>query len=214
MIRINLLSVREAEHEAGRRRDERLVVLGAALLVTALLGAELTSRLRLVPIRAEHRRLVTEVAALDQQTKELNQLEQQRGELEEKLKTIAQLEARKVGPVQVLSNLGDAAPNELWLLEFTENGGLGTISGLALDNQTIAAFMRNLARSPYFSNVDLVETTQSEQDGVPLKRFIVNARLSYSGKPLPPAPANLKFPEASKQPPTAPKPNGRKGNRA
>ncbi len=196
MIRINLLSAREAEDEAGRRRDERIVVVGAVALVAVLLGAELTSRLRLVPIRAQSERLTKEVAALEEKTKELNALEAQRGELEEKLKTIAQLEARKVGPVQVLANLSDAAPEELWLLEFTESGGLGTVSGLALDNQTIAAFMRNLGSSAYFSNVDLVETTQSEQDGVPLKRFIINARLSYTGKPLPPAPTGLKFPEA------------------
>jgi type IV pilus assembly protein PilN len=200
VIRINLLSAREAADEAGRRRDERLVVIGAVALVGVLLAAELTSRIRLVPIRSQMARLTTEVAALEEKTKELNALEAQRGELEEKLKTIATLEARKVGPVQVLANLGDAAPDALWLLEFTESGGLGTVSGLALDNQTIATFMRNLGSSPYFSNVDLVEATQSEQDGVPLKRFIVNARLSYTGKPLPPAPAGLKFPDPSTQP--------------
>lgn len=214
MIRINLLSVREAEHEAGRRRDERMLVLSAALLITFLLAVEVTSRLRLVPIRSEHQQLVTEVAALDSKTKELTELEAQRGELQEKLKTIALLEERKVGPVQVLSNLSDAAPDQLWLLEFTEFGGLGTITGLALDNQTIAEFMRTLGSSPYFSSVDLVETTQSEQNGVPLKRFIINARLSYSGKTLGPAPTDLKYPEPSKQLPPGPVPNARKGNRA
>ena len=78
----------------------------------------------------------------------------------------------------------------------------------------IADFMRKLDSSPYFDSVDLVETAQSELDGVQLKHFVVNARLSYSGKALGSAPRNLKFPEPSKQ--NGPKrrtPAQRKGNR-
>ena len=99
--------------------------------------------------------------------------------------------------MNVLSDLSHAAPEQVWLLEFKESGGLATISGLGLDDQTIANFMRKLDGSPYFDGVDLVETQQSEQDGVQLKRFVVNARLSYSGKDLGSAPRNLKFPEPS-----------------
>src|SRR6185369_11630022 len=96
-----------------------------------------------------------------------------------------------------------------------EVGGLATISGLGLDDQTIANFMRNLGKSRYFDNVDLVETLQSEQDGVQMKRFVVNARLSYAGKSLGPAPRDLKFPEPSRQPngKQQRKPPQRRGNR-
>ncbi len=115
--------------------------------------------------------------------------------------------------MRVLADLSDATPQQVWLLEFTENGGAATITGLALDNQTIATLMRNLAGSPFFTDVDLVETTQSEQDGVALKKFVLRARLSYSGKPLPPAAPDLKYPEPSRQAPSPPD-RARKGNRA
>ena len=49
----------------------------------------------------------------------------------------------------------------------------------------------------------------TSQDGIQLKRFVVNARLSYSGKALGAPPRDLKFPEPSKG--GAKK---RKGNRA
>jgi hypothetical protein len=74
--------------------------------------------------------------------------------------------------------------------------------------------MRNLGASPYFDGVDLVETTQSEQDGVQLKRFVVNARLSYSGKTLGAAPRDLKFPAPPKDGGKRKAPPPRKGNRA
>ena len=162
-----------------------------------LAGIEVGSRMQLGPLKKEYAKLQSDIVALDKKSAELAQLETEKKDLEEKLKTIATLEAKKVGPVNVLSDLSDAAPEQVWLLEFKESGGLATITGLGLDDQTIANFMRNLDGSPYFDGVDLVETAQSEQDGVQLKRFVVNARLSYSGKALGAAPRNLKFPEPS-----------------
>src|SRR5262249_14284370 len=140
MIRINLLSVREAERDAGRRNEQRLLVLGVVFIITVVAALEVGSRMQLSPLRAELQRLEADVAQLDAKNKELTALEAQRKDLEQKVKTIGVLEQKKVGPVQVLADLGDATPDQLWLLEFTELGGAATITGLALDNQTIAAF--------------------------------------------------------------------------
>jgi hypothetical protein len=60
---------------------------------------------------------------------------------------------------------------------------------VALDNQTIAVFMRQLQASKYFFEVDLVETSQSEPlRGVAnnnavggFKKFTIKARLDYLG---------------------------------
>ena len=211
MIRINLLPVREVEREAGRRQETRLVYLSAVLVLVVLAGVEVASRLRLVPLKKEYARLQSDIVALDKKSEQLAKLETERKDLEEKLKTIATLEAKKVGPVNVLADLSDAAPEQVWLLEFKESGGLATISGLGLDDQTIANFMRTLDASPYFADVDLVETAQSELEGVQLKRFVVNARLSYSGKALGSAPRNLKFPEPTNKGGPKRKPGQRRG---
>lgn len=211
MIRINLLPVREVEREAGRRQETRLVYLSAVLVLVVLAGIEVASRMRLAPLKQEYARLQADIVALDKKSEQLAKLETERKDLEEKLRTIASLEAKKIGPVNVLADLSDAAPDQVWLLEFKESGGLATISGLGLDDQTIANFMRKLDASPYFANVDLVETAQSELDGVQLKRFVVNARLSYSGKALGAAPRNLKFPEPTNKGGTKRKPGQRRG---
>ena len=213
MIRINLLSVREVAREEGRRQEKRLVALGATLMLAALIAVDVGSRMRLTPVRAEHRNLQTELNALDVKTKELADLERLRGELGEKLKTIELLEQRRVGPVQILADLSDAAPEQVWLLDFTEINGAATITGHALDNQTIATFMRNLAGSPYFATVDLVESTQEDQEGVQLKRFVLNARLSYAGKPIEQSP-EVKYPDPPKGTSPAQQRRNRKGNRA
>jgi type IV pilus assembly protein PilN len=198
MIRINLLSARESEREVGRRTEGRLIVLGAMLAVTMLLGVEVWSRMRLIPVRAEYADLQAQIKVLDIKTAELTELQKSKTELDEKLKTIGSLQQKKVGPANVLADLSDAAPEHVWLLEFTEDNGAATITGFAFDNQTIAVFMRNLSTSKYFTDVDLVETTQTDQKEIQLKKFVVKARLSYTGQPLAPASPNLKYPEPAK----------------
>jgi len=207
MIRINLLSVREAEIEVGRRTEGRLIVLGAALAATVLFALEVWSRLAISPLRTEFAELTTRVKQLDAQTVELTELQKKKSELDAKLATINELQHRRVGPAKVLADLGDAAPEQVWLLDFTEDNGAATITGLAYDNQTIASFMRNLATSKYFVDVDLVETTQTAQKDIQLKKFVVKARMSYTGQPsTPAAPGTKQHPEAPKG--GAPAPGG------
>jgi len=198
MIRINLLSVRDAEREVGRRTEGRLIVLGGVLAVTVLFAVEVWSRLAMSPLRSEYAELTTRVKVLDAQTAELTELQKKRSELDAKLKTIEGLQQRRVGPAKVLADLSDAAPEQVWLLDFTEDNGAVTVTGLAFDNQTIAAFMRNLGASKYFVDVDLVETTQTTQKDAQLKKFVVKARLSYGGQPTAPAAPGSKHPESPK----------------
>jgi type IV pilus assembly protein PilN len=67
----------------------------------------------------------------------------------------------------------------LWLTEFKETGGNLTITGVAVDNQTIAEFLKALASHAYFNNTELVETTQNQQAGLPPRRFLIKAQLNY-----------------------------------
>jgi len=55
-----------------------------------------------------------------------------------------------------------------------------SISGMAVDNQTIAGFLKALAASPYFENVELGETTQVEKNKQStLKKFVMRSKLLY-----------------------------------
>lgn len=118
-------------------------------------------------------------------TKEVGQLEKNKKDLEAKLKVIADLQRKKMGPVHILDNLSASTPEQLWLTEFVDTAGSVSFTGMAVDNQTIASLLRALSGSSYFSNVDLVETSRMEQTGglPPLMKFMVKAQLTYSGRP-------------------------------
>lgn len=190
MIRINLMPRAEARRQAARARDRQVGILILAALVAIIALTEFFTRRTANRVQAEADAHQAELAQLSQKHNAAIQLDRKRKELEAKVQTIKVLERQRKGPVHVLDDLGAATPDTLWLTEMRESGGMVTLMGRGLDNQTIAMFMRNLSASPYFTNVDLVETKQVEDGQAKLKEFSIRANVLYGGRPLPtPAPA-------------------------
>lgn len=202
MIRINLLPLKEAELSAGRRNQVSLIALGATIALLIMIVPYMNQSRQLSNIDGERVRLESEIARYNLQVKEVAQLEQLRRDVQSKLQVVRDLNDKRVGPARVLRDLSLATPDNLWLLDFNEGNGNATLTGMALDNETIARFMRQLSASPYFVGVDLVET--SRRDGsadlppagpsaatpVSFTRFIVKATIDYFGRNGQPPPGS------------------------
>jgi type IV pilus assembly protein PilN len=197
MIRINLLPVKQAA-QAERQRQE-LIRAGLALALLVALGVAIRIQQGRELAAAESRIAQIEEAlkALDSQVRDVNDLDAKKKALDSKLKVIADLGRKRVGPVGVMSDLAKATPDRVWLTDFTEAGGGATITGQAVDNQIVAVFLGNLSGSPYFTNVDLVETTQDQTGEIKLRKFIVKSQINYA------AAAGEKKAEASQGKPQA-----------
>jgi type IV pilus assembly protein PilN len=180
MIRINLLPVEEAQRAAGRRQELALGSLVIAVAVLGLVAAHLWQGVRVGSARRELRRLTQELVTIQGPYTDALKTEQQKQELREKLRVIGQLEAKKVGPVRILADLSAATPDKLWLTEFADTGGALKLTGLGVDEQTVADFLRRLGTLPFFQSVDLDETSQVDQDGAKLKKFVIHAQIDYS----------------------------------
>ena len=183
MIRVNLLPVKQIKAEVSRRRD--LIVGGMALGLTALiiLGAYIYQSYRISKLQNEIATARSEIKALDVRVKEFGELQKKLKEFESKHKIIQDLNQRKAGPVRVMESLSAATPPTLWLTEFKETGGKLVISGLAVDNQTVADFLKALATFHYFRDVELVETTEGGPGSGPLKKFSLKSLISYQPQP-------------------------------
>lgn len=196
MIRINLLPVREIEAKVGRRQEALVggACLGVLLLIAAAVYAYQTRQLS--NLEGELAELQQQITQLNARVREVGDMQRRVVELKEKNKIIADLNTKRTGPVQVMESLSGATPSRLWLTEFKETGGNVTVNGFAADNQTIADFLKTLARIPNFKNVELVESMQSDQDSAPLKKFIIKSNVNYqapsaAGKSEP-APSTVK----------------------
>jgi type IV pilus assembly protein PilN len=179
MIRINLLPVEEAQRAAGRRQELALGTLVIAVALLGLVAAHLWQGVRVSSARREVRRLTQEIASIEGPYSDALRIEQQKQELREKLRVIGQLEAKKVGPVRILADLSTATPDKLWLTEFADANGTLKLTGLGVDEQTVADFLRRLGTLTFFQSVDLDETSQVTQDGAKLKKFVIRGQIDY-----------------------------------
>jgi type IV pilus assembly protein PilN len=190
MIRINLLPIKEAQRALGRRQQLSVALLSVSVALLVMVVPYVLQGRRFAQLDREIEQLNTEIARYNEQTREVRDLEKKRAELQAKLRVIDDLKQKRVGPVRVFEDLSGATPQKLWLVSFSEVNAQAELRGFALDNQTIATFMRQMQSSPYFYEVDLVETSQSEpvrgaagaEIGVGFKRFIIKARLDYLGR--------------------------------
>ncbi len=179
MIRINLLPSDEAKRAAGRRQDLAVgaLLLGGVVLLLAL--AHAWQQARIMAANRGLRRVEQQLAAIQGPYAEATRMEHQKKELRDKLRVIAELEQKKVGPVKMLADLSASTPDKLWLTDFEETNGTVKLAGLGVDEQTIADFMRRLGTSPVFRVVDLAETSLVTQEGVKQKKFVITGQVSY-----------------------------------
>jgi type IV pilus assembly protein PilN len=179
MIRINLLPFKELQAEVSRRRE---ITIGSVLLGTVVLllaGTYLYQTLALSRLESEQAALRSEIEALNLKVKEVGDLQNRIKDFKGKHKIIEELNRKKSGPVLVMESLSNSTPASLWLTELRESGGGVTMNGLAVDNQTVADFMKALSASKHFTGVELIETTQGAGPTADLKKFSIKTGVVY-----------------------------------
>ncbi len=190
MIRVNLLPLKETQRAVGQRQQLSVALLSLSVALLIMVVPFVLQGRKLSRLDDRVATLRQEIIQLNEQTREVHDLDKKKKELAAKLKVIDDLNQRRVGPLHVMEALSTSAPEKLWLVEFAESKGQANITGLALDNQTIAIFLRQLNQSPYFVKVDLDEAAlqsqptrgAAEQSGGVFKRFIIKTGIDYFGQ--------------------------------
>ena len=156
MIRINLLPFRAARKKENIRRQVTVFALCIVFLVLVMFYYTIQLNSTLSKAKQEEARIQAELKTYEETIKKIGELEKKIKEIRAKLDVIKELENNKTGPVYLLDEIATAVPKEkLWLTSLKESGGSLELRGTAMDNETVALFMTNLAKSAHISNVDL-----------------------------------------------------------
>lgn len=178
MIRINLLgeeadnSVKIFLHTVGLSGSLALVLLGCFIFHNSVLG-------HLEEVEQEASFSETTLEKLREKTKRVENLQEAKKLLKEKLTTIARLKLKKTGPVHIVDDLTAAIPERAWMTGIqSKNDGL-QFEGIALDPQTVSSFMSKLEESKWFSTVELVYSSQviDKERDFPLHKFAILVNL-------------------------------------
>jgi type IV pilus assembly protein PilN len=181
MIHINLLPVREERRKAGAR--QLALVLVGALIGSMLLSGAVHWKVRhdISSTRAMAVATQKEIDRFEPQLKQVEEFKKTKAEIEQKLDVIQGLNEARSGPVHMLDELATHTPDRIWISKVSVQGGRMLMEGMSLDNELVALFLTALEESPYFKNVELVETQAKEKDGFRLNAFEVSAVLTAPG---------------------------------
>ena len=178
MITINLLPVREERRKAWARQF--LLIVVAAVAASAGLSATHYWWYR-SEVQAAKNVVASIQRDIDGFAPQLVQVEKFRAakaEIEKKLKVIDELSLARSGPVHLFDEIATHIPDRMWLTRMDVKGQALTIQGVSLDNELVALFLTAMNSSPYFEEVELLQTEAREVGGYKLNAFELSARLS------------------------------------
>ena len=155
----------------------RLVPLLVFLLV-ALGAVGLLQAAKLKSIEDETKKLQQETQKYGPILKEMKQLEQTKQGLENKINIIKNLKRDSSTTVHILDEVAKRVDSQrLWLDSLKQKGNSLNMSGVALDNRTIAQFMESLKESPFIGSVNLSNATLKKVSGRDLKSFSLSCSI-------------------------------------
>lgn len=174
MIRINLLPIKQIKEREKTRKE---VIVFAGSFASLLVGLMLIGYMQSQKING----LQEQIAQLEAKKKsyaliirEIEQLKKMKTELERKIGVIATLQKGAKLTVRVLDEIANRTPSSrVWLKSLSHSEDKLRIDGVALDNETVAQYMKSIKESPFFADADpdLSGTTQTSVSGRNLSSF-------------------------------------------
>jgi type IV pilus assembly protein PilN len=176
VIRVNLAGERRAVKKRAPILAGQRVPIGAVLILgasTALIGY------RFWKVTEDSKQLDVEIAAAQQETARLHsvitqvqQFEQRRAQLQQRVSLIEQLRREQTGPVHILDEISRAMPEMLWLTQIKQSvtGADVVIDGRATTLTSLSDFVAALEASGYFQrSIEIVSTATEPITATTLK---------------------------------------------
>ncbi len=178
MIKINLLSDREAIQKETTRQQVSIFILTICLVVVILGGIQFYQYRQRQDLEQRIQYVQQEIKELEKKVGEVEKYKEAKKALETKLQIIERLQKNKMLVVRLLDTIGETIPEKMWLQDLGLKGGKLSMEGYAVDNETIATFMRGLQGTKSFRSVELVLAERKEVEGVGMKHFSLVAALA------------------------------------
>ena len=174
MIRINLVR--------GKRKKRKELNVGSAWLALPLvvlagtLFFHTTVSRKITSLDGEIRKANADIERLKKEIGEVEKFKVRKAELQKKVDIISNLQKGRSGPVRHFEALSAAIPEKCWIDTLAVKGESVTLTGVALNNYTIANFMTALGQTGRFRDVVLGAAEQTTVTGVKLVKFNLTFR--------------------------------------
>lgn len=174
MIRINLLPFRTDRKKENVRRQVSLFLLSMALVLLVLFYYNWSLNSKIGKLNKNIATTNTELKKYNEINKEIARIKKNLEILRKKMAVIAQLESDRHAPVVLMDTMTQVLVSKrMWFTDLSVSDTAVDISGIALDEKTVADFMVRLQNSGLFSNVELRSVKRKKVEKSNLKSFQV-----------------------------------------
>jgi type IV pilus assembly protein PilN len=210
MTRLNLLPWREMRRKV-QDRNLISVAVGSCVLMIVIVGFAYWQLNGMIENQTQRNDfLVKETKKIEEELKEIAELEKRRDDLIARMNVIEQLQQDRTRIVHVFDDLVRKLPEGVYLTTLKQAGANFTISGVAQSNARVSAFMRNLDSSEWFVNPDLDVINVSAKGSDRLSQFTLRVHQKVKPKEPPKESKEIDGPKEGGGAPAAGAPQGAK----
>lgn len=186
MIRINLLPFRAERKKENVRRQVSLFLLSLVLVLLVLFYYNFNLGSKIVKLNKRITTTKADLQKYDKINKEIARIKKTLENLRKKMAIINQLESDRHAPVVLMDTMTQVlVQKRMWFTSLSVQGNSVNISGIALDEKTVADFMVRLQNSGLFSNVVLKTIKRETVQNSNLKSFQVICTQKTTQQPEP-----------------------------
>lgn len=184
MILINLIPTRGRKRKENIRRFISVYFLSIVLLGCVAGYFRMSMRSEIQSLGRRLNQVKSEVNQFAKFEAMFKEVKQKKETIDKKRQMIRDLQSDRDMVVRMLAMLSiGTPPDKIWFERLSLIGNSVTLNGIALNNEAIAEFMRNLESSPYTvkGSVNLMLSRRIEKNAMKLREFqLVYRFLSFS----------------------------------
>lgn len=165
MARINLLPWREELRKEQTRQFISLLAISAVLTAAIILLAQVNVSKMIERQNFRNNLLTTEITKLEDQLKQIAELEENKAKLLSRMEIIQSLQQRRPQVVHVFDEIVRTLPEGIYLTSLKQQGDGFEFIGTSESNGRVSAYMRNIEASEWLKNPRLKVIEAKRKDG-------------------------------------------------
>ena len=184
MIRINLLPFRATRKKENIRRQVSIFLLSLAFMLIILFYFNFSLSSKIGNLSTKIKDAKSDLGKYDKINKEIAEIKKKLDNLKKKIAVMDSLEANRFAPIRLMDTMTQTiVTKRMWFTSLQSKDKQVNITGVALDNTTVADFMVRLENSGLFKEVDLKTLKRAKSKKGATSRF-VNFSVICTKKPL------------------------------
>jgi type IV pilus assembly protein PilN len=155
ITQINLLPWREEKRQDAKKTFLTTLAITAVLaaVIVVLINVQMQSKIDYQLSR--NRFMSNEIVKVDEEIKEISELQKVRRSLIERMEVIQDLQGSRPSIVHLFSEIVSTVPNGVFLKSLSQTGGNLLVKGEAESNARVSTYMRNLSSSVWLKDPNL-----------------------------------------------------------